>query len=499
MSEVWSLDPRSGERVSLVAEDTAPHAVDIAAEVAEVAGQELAALGRPARAALLRGVADALDQRQDKLVEIADRETALGPERLIGELGRTTAQLRLFADYVEDGGYQEAIVTPARPELSPPVPELRRLLVPLGPVVVFGASNFPFAFSVLGGDTASALAAGCSVVVKCHSGHPETSMLTLEAWQQACTELGAPKNAVQMVFGRAAGRQLIEHPRIKAASFTGSVEVGRDLHDLALGRPDPIPFYGELAGVNPLVVTEGAVSERAEEIGLGVAASVSQNGGQFCTKPGLIFVPVGRDGDRLVSSAAQYVRQLRPAVMLTAGTRDSYSEGLAALSATPSVSTLARAEDSRQEDSDQAEGFTGVPALLEVAIEDMDQSVLRECFGPLTVIVRYRSIPEVLNALAGMEGALAAAIHSTDAESSVAAQLTRAALPKVGRIVFNGYPTGLAVTAATTHAGPWPATTNALHSSVGPTAMRRFLRPVSFQNAPLQVLPEDLRGPAPRA
>jgi NADP-dependent aldehyde dehydrogenase len=310
VTDVWSVDPRIGRGTHLVAESTSSEGVEVAAEAARVAARDLVTLGRPARVVLLRAIAARIVERGDKLIGIADRETALGVERLTGELERTVGQLQMFADVVEKGAYLEAVATAARPDVDPPVPDLRRMLVPLGPVVVFGASNFPFAFSVLGGDTAAALAAGCSVLVKCHSGHPETSTLMIEAWRQAADDVGAPEDSVQLVFGRAAGRRLVEHPHIRAVSFTGSLEVGRELHDLAAARPDPIPFYGELAGVNPLVVTVGAAAERAEEIGRGAAGSFTRDSGQFCTKPGLLFVPVGRDGDRLVAAAAAHVAGL---------------------------------------------------------------------------------------------------------------------------------------------------------------------------------------------
>ncbi|GAA0977367.1 aldehyde dehydrogenase (NADP(+)) [Acrocarpospora macrocephala] len=495
MSDVWSLDPRTGRRVQLVAASTSVSRADAAAEAAMGVAGELVRSGRAARALLLRRIAAVVEQRGEKLLEVADRETALGSHRLTGELARTAGQLRLFADVVEDGSYQEAVVTAARTDVEPPVPDLRRMLVPLGPVAVFGAGNFPFAFSVLGGDTTAALAAGCPVVVKCHPGHPETSVLMLEAWRQAAAETGAPEDAVQLVFGTDAGRRLVEHPRIRAVCFTGSLAVGRELHHLAAGRPDPIPFYGELAGVNPLIVTPGAAQQRAEEIGRGAAASFTLNGGQFCTKPGLLFVPAGPDGDRLVAAAAAHVAEMTPVVMLTAQTRRTYQAGLEALLSHPRVTAVARVADpaSGRSDPDYEGGCLATAALLEVSLSDLDRSMLRECFGPAAIVVRYESASRMIDGLAGLEGALAAAVHSTEDETELTAAITEAVLPKVGRVVYNGYPTGVAVTAAMTHGGPWPAASNALHSSVGPSAIRRFLRPVTYQNAPQGVVPEELR------
>ncbi|ABW12536.1 aldehyde dehydrogenase [Parafrankia sp. EAN1pec] len=496
MSDVWSLDPRTGRRVQLVAASTSVSGVDAAAKAAKGAAGELVRSGRATRALLLRRIAAVVEERADKLLEVADRETALGSPRLPGELARTAGQLHLFADIVEDGSYQEAVITDARTDVEPPVPDLRRLLVPLGPVAVFGASNFPFAFSVLGGDTAAALAAGCPVVVKCHPGHPETSVLMLEAWRQAAAETGVREDAVQLVFGTDAGRQLVEHPHIRAVSFTGSLAVGRELHDLAAGRPDPIPFYGELAGMNPLIVTPGAAQQRAEEIGRGAAASFTLNGGQFCTKPGLLFVPAGPDGDRLIAAAAAYVTKMMPVVMLTAQTRRAYQAGLEALLSHPRVTAVARVADPAGGtlDPDYEGSCLATPALLELSSSDLDRSVLQECFGPVAVVARYESTSRMIDGLADLEGALAAAVHSTKDETELTAAITEAVLPKVGRIVYNGYPTGVAVTAAMTHGGPWPATSNALHSSVGPSAIRRFLRPVTYQNAPQGIVPEELRG-----
>jgi NADP-dependent aldehyde dehydrogenase len=493
--DVWSIDPRSGQRVRLVCESTSTAEVGEAARAAGRAAGELGRRGRPARALVLRRAAGALEERADRLIGAADRETALGKSRLTAELARTSSQLRLLADVAEDGAYQEAIVTPAQADVDPPVPELRRILIPVGPVLVFAAGNFPFAFSVLGGDTASALAAGCPVVVKCHPGHPETSLLAMEAWRQAAADAGFPGDAVQLVFGDSAGRQLVQDPGIRAVSFTGSLAVGRELHDLAAARPDPVPFYGELSGVNPFVVTAGAARERAEEIGRGVAASFMLNGGQFCTKPGLLFVPAGPDGDRLLGAAATAVAASAQFVMLSAKTRRDYLAGQQMLLSHPGVTTVAQTAGPEEADSYQG-GFLAGAALLEIAIGELNGQVVRECFGPLAVAIRYSDIADVISQLSGLQGALAAAVHGTEPEAGIVAAVTEAVTPKVGRIVYDGYPTGVAVTSAMTHGGPWPATTNALHSSVGSTALRRFLRPVTYQNAPQAILPADLRDTA---
>lgn len=496
MSDVWSLDPRSGQRVAVVAASTPVTDVDAAAQTASDLADTLLRSGRTARARLLRRVAAVVQERSAELLVVADRETALGMPRLTAELARTTGQLCLFADVVEDGSYQEAVVTQARDDVEPPVPDLRRILIPLGPVAVFGASNFPFAFSVLGGDTAAALSAGCPVIVKCHPGHPETSVLLLQAWRQAAADTGVAEETVQLVFGIEAGRRLVQHPHIRAVSFTGSSAVGRELHDLAAGRPDPIPFYGELAGVNPLIVTTGAARERPEEIGRGVAESFTLSGGQFCTKPGLLFVPVGQDGDRLVAAAAARVAGTAPVAMLTEQTRHDFATGVEALLSHPDVKAVVPPAAPEVHEPDREQGWLATATLLEVASDQLDRAWLRECFGPVAVVVRYESTSRMIDALGRLEGSLAAAVHSSDDETELTEAITQAVLPRVGRIVYNGYPTGVAVTAAMTHGGPWPATSNALHSSVGPSAIRRFLRPVTYQNAPQGVVPEELRDPS---
>ncbi|WP_433799941.1 aldehyde dehydrogenase (NADP(+)) [Actinomycetospora sp. CA-084318] len=490
MNDVWSIDPRSGQRRIAVASSTEPAQADAVAERAHEVGAELLDAGRSVRAEVLRRVAAQLEQRAESLVPTADRETALGSTRLTAELTRTIGQLRLLADATAEGSYQEPVITAPDPDAQPPVPGLRRILIPLGPVLVFGAGNFPLAFSVLGGDTAAAVAAGCPVVFKVHPGHPETSLQTVEAWRAAARETGVPADVVQVVFGDEAARRLIQHRRIRAVSFTGSLAVGRELHDLAMSRPEPIPFYGELAGVNPFVVTKQAARDRGADIGRGVAASFTQGAGQFCTKPGLLFIPEGPGGDRLVEAASRHVAELPPATMLSEGTRLNYQTGLDELTANPQVTTVAMAGNPSE---DVGGGFVAQAALLETSVDKLDPAILRECFGPLSVVVRYQEISDVLAVIEELDGGLAAAIHAAEDETELVATLTRAVLPKVGRVVYDGYPTGVAVSAAMTHGGPWPATTNALHSSIGPSALRRFLRPVTFQNAPAAALPADLQ------
>ncbi|WP_202638210.1 aldehyde dehydrogenase (NADP(+)) [Bailinhaonella thermotolerans] len=446
------------------------------------AAGELEGMGREGRAALLGLVAEELEAVGEEIVAVADRETGLGTGRLTGELARTCFQLRFFGEVIRDGAYLEVAIDHADADAVPaPRPDLRRMLVPRGPVAVFGASNFPLAFSVPGGDTASALAAGCPVVVKAHPAHPETSRLAAAAIERGIARAGGPAGAFSLVEGFEAGAALVTDPRITAVGFTGSERGGRALYELAATRPEPIPFYGELGSVNPLVVTPGAAAARAEEIGRGAADSVTLGMGQFCTKPGLIFVPAGADGERLVDALVARARELTPGRLLTGAIRDAYRE------AASRAAGVLLAEDDPAADVCGAT-ITRVPAGGEIPAD--------EVFGPYAVIVEYASVDGLLEALSGLRPALVATVHAEDHESDTAVRLTRALLGRSGRLVWNGYPTGVAVSWAMTHGGPYPATTDAGHTSVGAGAIRRWLRPVTYQSVPHALLPPELRDDA---
>lgn len=436
------------------------------------------------RATWLRAAADALDAAADELVPIADRETRLGETRLRGEVGRTSGQLRLFASVVEEGSYLELTVDDADPTAVPPRPELRRLLVPVGPVAVFSASNFPFAFSVAGGDTASALAAGSPVVVKAHSGHPELSRRTAAIVASALEAAGAPAGSLALVEGREAGNALVQHPVIQAAGFTGSLSGGRALFDLATGRPDPIPFYGELGSVNPVVITAAAAASRGEELAAGLVGSFSLGSGQFCTKPGVVFVPAGAGFE---ASVAVLVPSTAGGPLLTDRITAAFPSGIDALLADPSVDVLARGS---------AAGDAAQPIVLTTdaaAVASRPETLLEECFGPVTLLVRYASAEDLHAALHAVPGSLTATLHSeTGDDVSETLDLLQS---RAGRVLFAGWPTGVAVTWSQQHGGPWPATTS-LHTSVGASAIRRFLRPVAYQSAPQALLPEVLRDDA---
>jgi len=488
MTAVPSIDPRTGETAETVAEETTTDEVDRICQTAHAAADGLEALGRPDRAALLDAMADALDADRDRIVAVADRETGLGTTRLNGELTRTTYQLRLFGEVLRDGGYLEATIDHAGDTAMGPRPDLRRMLVPIGPVAVFGASNFPLAFSVPGGDTASALAAGSPVVVKAHGSHPATSQLCFDALAAAARVSGAPEGTIGIVHGVRAGADLVAHPAIRAVGFTGSTAGARALRAIIEERrPEPIPFYGELSSLNPLVVTPAAAADRAGAIGTGFAGSFTLGAGQFCTKPGLAFVPAGRDGDAVVDAIGEAIAATEPMVMLNEGIADSFARGTARLAALPGLVPVAHGSS-----GGEAPGFRRTPLLFTTTAAELPPEAAEECFGPVAVVVRYADEGELFAALARLPGSLTATVHRGPGETALPAELTRRLRPLAGRILYDGFPTGVAVSWAQHHGGPWPAT-NTQHTSVGATAIRRFLRPVTWQDAPDELLPEELR------
>ena len=441
------------------------------------------------RAEALDAIAAELESDGDHLVALADRETALGEPRLTGELARTTGQFRFFAGVLRDGGYLDATIDHADPDAATPRPDLRRVLVPLGPVAVFGASNFPLAFSVPGGDTASALAAGCPVVVKAHPAHPATAEAAAAAVHRALRRIGAPDGLLGLLHGHEAGSALVAHPHVRAAGFTGSLAGGRALFDLASARPDPIPFYGELGSLNPLVVTPGAAAARASAIGRGVAESVLLGRGQFCTKPGLVLIPDGPDGEQLLDELVDTAKGAPAGPLLTAEIGASFRR------IAEHVGGLA---DVLLDHSRGTDAAACGPVLVRVSVSGLvrdDLAALREeHFGPFAVVATYRGLDELRHLVNELAPALVASVHATDDEHHLLAPLLRALRDKVGRIVWNGYPTGVAVSWAMHHGGPYPSTTNALHTSVGAAAIRRWLRPVTYQAVPTALLPEELRN-----
>ncbi|MFJ4919076.1 aldehyde dehydrogenase (NADP(+)) [Streptomyces sp. NPDC088725] len=492
---VWSVDPRTGKPREQVADEATAEEVDLAVRRAHAARGALA--DRTARAALLRTAADLLDAASEHVIEAADAETCLGPVRLTGELARTTAQLRAFADVVDEGAFLDIRIDHADAGRTPPWPDLRRWKVPLGVVAVYAASNFPLAFSVPGGDTASALAAGCPVVVKAHPDHPGTSELCASVLRRAAAQAGLPEDVVILVHGFEAGVELVKHPLVSAAGFTGSVRGGRALFDAAAARPAPIPFHGELGSLNPVVITEAAAAERAEQIGAGLAGSMSMGDGQFCTKPGFVLAPAGEAGDRLLASLTTAVSETEPGVMLDHRMRDAFIAGVGERSALPGVD--APLTPGAGGEHTVSAGFLTLPAEL-LTSEGEHDLLLEECFGPVTVVARYTSSQEITAVLSRLPGNLTATLQLADAEAEGtepgAAELLAELTPLAGRVLVNGWPTGVAVAPAQQHGGPYPATTST-SSSVGATAIERWLRPVTYQSTPAALLPPELRDENP--
>jgi NADP-dependent aldehyde dehydrogenase len=482
---VVSTDPRTGEAVEVVAQETTTEEVDRLCAAALAAAPALDALGRAGRAALLRALADALEARRDDVVAVADRETALGPTRLNGELTRTCYQLRLFAEVLDEGSYLEAAIDSPGQTPMGPRPDLRRMLVPIGPVAVFGASNFPLAFSVPGGDTASALAAGCPVVVKAHGSHPATSQLVFDVLDAAARKAGAPDGTLGIVHGLQAGADLVAHPAIRAVGFTGSVNGGRALLEIIERRPDPVPFFGELSSLNPVVVTPSAAAERGTTIGTELVGSFTLGGGQFCTKPGLAFVPAGPEGDAVVDAMAEAVRGTAAPVLLNEGIAASYGRISDGLAGAPGVEEIARGGEP------SGQGFEAVPRLLQTTAAALPEQVTEECFGPVSVVARYDGEAELFGALEQMPSSLTATVLRGAGETELPLAVSQELRTRAGRLVYDAYPTGVAVSWAQHHGGPWPST-NSQHTSVGTTAIRRFLRPVTWQGAPQEVLPAEL-------
>lgn len=489
---VWSVDARTGDRRRQVAVEADHGAVDAAVHAARSTITALA--DREIRARFLRTAADFLDTRGERLATAGDAETALGLPRMRSEIARTSGQLRMFADVAAAGEFLDIIIDHADAAAAPARPDLRRYKIPVGVVAVYAASNFPFAFSVAGGDTASALAAGCPVVVKAHPDHPETSELTWAVLREAAEHSGLPADVVRLVHGFDAGVELVRHPLIAAAGFTGSVRGGRALYDAAAARPVPIPFHGELGSLNPVVITVAAAAERAESIGAGLAGSVTLGTGQFCVKPGLVFVPSGAAGQDLLTAVTKALADSESGVMLDDRIRENYLHGVTARGALPGVTALVRPVHSAR---------TVGPALLTVpaarlAADAGHDLLLEECFGPVTVAARYDSEEELAEVLGRLAGNLTATIQLAESEladpgvTDLLTQLGGVA----GRLVVNQWPTGVAVTAAQHHGGPYPATTST-STSVGTTAIERWLRPIAYQNTPGPLLPPELREDNP--
>ena len=446
------------------------------------------------RAAFLDRIASEIEASDD-LVQAAHAETALPLPRLNGERARTAGQLRMFAALVRDGSWVDARIDRAVPDRTPlPKPDIRRMVIPIGPVAVFGASNFPLAFSVAGGDTASALAAGCPVIVKAHPAHPATSEVAARAIVAAAAASGVPSGVFSLLQSTRndIARALVAHPQVKAVGFTGSLRAGRALFDAAADRPEPIPVYAEMGSVNPVFVLPGALAERAESIAAGLKESVTLGVGQFCTNPGLTIGIADERFDTFVHGLDELIRVAPPGTMLTPAICRSYEAGVTRLSAIEGISTT-RSSSPREEPQVLPSLFvTGAPLFLRT------HEVAQELFGPSTVVVRCGSRGELEAVARNLEGQLTATVHGTPADLDEYASLLSILEHKAGRLIVNGFPTGVEVCASMQHGGPYPATTDSRSTSVGTAAIHRFVRPVAYQNFPQRLLPLELQDGNPR-
>ena len=486
-----AVDATTGEALEPQFHVASSDDVERAAQLATAAFATYGALDATHRARFLRAIADQMDAARDEISARAQAETGLPPARLGGELARTTGQLRLFATLIEDGSWVEARLDSADENRAPqPKPDLRSMLIALGPVAVFGASNFPLAYSVAGGDTASALAAGCPVVVKAHPAHPGTSALVGEIIRNAARETSMPDGVFSLLYddGIEVGVELVKNPAIKAVGFTGSRAGGRALMDAAAARPEPIPVYAEMSSVNPLFLLRSSLQD--DELASGLAASISNGVGQFCTKPGLIFLPNGAAGNEFIAALASKLKAVAPLPMLTLGIGENYGAGVSKWQNDAEVETIIAPDI---ENPGRAHA-----ALFQTKAREFiaNGALMAEVFGPAALIVRFDDDAQARAAAHVLEGQLTFSIWGQPDEIG-ASGLVPIAAQKAGRVVFNGFPTGVEVGHAIVHGGPYPATSDGRTTSVGTRAITRWARYVNYQNALQDLLPPALRDDNP--
>lgn len=489
-----ATNPATGAKLEPGFSVAGTEAVNRACDLAWSGFDHFRGLESESRARLLETIAQQIVALGDELLERAHAETGLPLARLTGERARTVGQLLLFAEELRQGGWLGIRVDPALPTRTPlPRPDLRQRKVALGPVVVFGASNFPLAFSVAGGDTAAALAAGCPVIVKGHPSHPGTSELVAQAIVAAVSACQLPPGVFSLLNGdsHALGAALVAHPHVKAVGFTGSHAGGLALMKIASARAEPIPVYAEMSSVNPVLLLPGALATRAESLGKEFVASLSLGVGQFCTNPGILIALEGPDLERFIAAARGALAEVVPGVMLSAGIHAAYEQGVDRLSEHEQVSLLARGA--------QLQGsHCGRGAFFSVPARDLlhHPQVMDEVFGPSSVLVRCRSESELMEILERLDGQLTATLHLVPSDEPLAARLLPILERKAGRLIANGWPTGVEVSRAMVHGGPFPATSDGRSTSVGTLAIERFLRPVCYQDFPDALLPAPLRRDA---
>ena len=491
-------NPQTGSLLEPVYHSAISAEVEQAIQLAAEAFPSYSQTPGKARGAFLRRIADGFETAKQELAERANQETALPMPRLLGEVGRTANQLRMFAGVVEEGSWVHARIDPALPDRQPlPRPDIRSMLRALGPVVVFGASNFPLAFSVAGGDTASALAAGCPVIVKAHPAHPGTSELAAQIIADAVAAEGLLPGVFSMLFdaGIEVGTTLVKHPLIRAVAFTGSLRAGRALMDLAAARPDPIPCFTEMSSGNPVFVLPGALRKDPKALAKNLFGSFTLGAGQFCTKPGIVLVPENDDAEKtsdFVLELGWLVNSSEAATLLTAGIAREYSHATQARES--QVRLVANARE-----PEHASAFAARAKLFEASSDDLlaNPSLADEIFGPDTLLVRCNKPKDLLRVAASLDGHLTATILGDEEDLEANRELIQILEQKAGRLIFNGYPTGVEVSHAMVHGGPYPSTSDPRFTSVGSLAIFRFARPVCFQGFPQALLPPELQDANP--
>lgn len=486
-----AVNPADGSKLEPAYLAPTPEEVERAVQLAAAAFPVFSALPGKVRAGFLREIAAEIEAVADEIAARGPLESGLPEARMRGETGRTVGQLRMFASLIEEGSWVDARIERAQPDRQPlPKPDLRSMLRPLGPVAVFCASNFPLAFSVAGGDTASALAAGCPVIVKAHSSHPGVAEIVGNCVVRAANKTGMPEGVFSLLYGggRDVGMALVQHPVIQAVGFTGSRSGGTALMQAAANRPQPIPVYAEMSSVNPVVFLPEAVDARGEALGEAFFGSLTMGVGQFCTNPGLVFLPTGH-GEAFLTKLCSLVSTGSPGVMLNSGICAAFQSATSEFASVPGVTVLASAP----EVADRA-----TPKVFSVDVETFlrDARLHGEMFGPATLVVRG-TVAQIEAAIAHLEGQLTGTVHATDAELAAHASLVSALERRVGRLIFNGFPTGVEVCHSMVHGGPFPSTSDGRSTSVGTMAIFRFCRAVAWQSFPQAALPAELQDSNP--
>ncbi|MBI1375428.1 MAG: aldehyde dehydrogenase family protein [Phycisphaera sp.] len=489
-----AVNPATGQALEPEFRDATVGEVDRAMRLAEASFDELRGKSPEQRAALLDAIADEIEALGEPLLERMNAETGLPMGRCTGERGRTVGQTRMFAAMLREGSWVNAVIDRGNPDRQPmPKPDVRSMSVPIGPVVVFGASNFPLAIGVAGTDTTTALAAGCPVVVKAHPAHPGTCEMLARAIGKAMAKAGMPAGAFSMVHGAGheSGVALVDHPAAKAVGFTGSLRGGRAIFNAAAARPEPIPVYAEMGSTNPVFILPGALAERAEAIAQGYIQSVTLGVGQFCTNPGLVFGLKGDGLDTFIGAATKHATEAAPATMLHKGIHDSFVAGVARIGATHGVEVAGQSSADANGDAAQAPCviFT---TTAETLVEH--EHLFEEVFGPSSIVVSCDEPSDIIEVASNLEGHLSATIHGTEQDLADHAHLVRILEKKVGRLVFNGFPTGIEVCHAMHHGGPYPASSDPHFTSIGAGSIFRWVRPVCYQSFPDAALPPELRN-----